>query len=109
MSLVIVEPDAAQAIKSLLSAKGLPGPVRIETQFTGCCDPSLGLLVDEARESDLVEETDGLTFVVSPETAELAGEVRIALGVDSQRTTFLLTSKKPLSEWDGFTSCEIKS
>jgi Fe-S cluster assembly iron-binding protein IscA len=49
----------------------MQGPVRIEIQFTGCCDPSLGLIVDAVRESDLVEEVDGLTFVISPETHQL--------------------------------------
>ena len=54
--------------QSALAEKGSQGPVRIELQFTGCCDPSLGLIVDTRRESDVVEEMDGLTFVIDPQT-----------------------------------------
>ena len=78
MPLVTLEPGVGQAIRSSLAEAGVHGPVRIEIQFSGCCDPSLGLMVDKVRESDLVEELDGLTFVVSPETHQLVGEVAIS-------------------------------
>ncbi len=102
MSLVTLDPGAGQAVKSLLSERGIEGPVRIELQFTGCCDPSLGLIVDTVRESDLVGESDGITFVISAETHELVGEVRISYTDDSGRKGFVLTSSKPISEWAGF-------
>jgi Fe-S cluster assembly iron-binding protein IscA len=102
MSLITLGPGAAQAVRSLLSEAGFQGAVRIELQFSGCCDPSLGLIVDRVRESDLIEEMDGLTFVISPETHELVGEVRISCRDEEGREGFVLTSSKPLSEWDGF-------
>jgi Fe-S cluster assembly iron-binding protein IscA len=108
MSLVTLDPDAGQAIKSLLSEGGVRGPVRIEIQSTGCCDSSLELSVDTVRESDLVEELDGLTFVISPETHELVGEVRISYTDDAGRKGFILTSSNPLSEWDGFATRSIR-
>ncbi len=108
MSLVTLGPGAAQAVRSLLSEKGIQAPVRIEMQFTGCCDPSLGLIVDAARESDLVEEVDGLTFVISPETRELAGEVRISCADEGEGNAFVVTSSKPISEWDGFITCSLR-
>jgi Fe-S cluster assembly iron-binding protein IscA len=64
--------------------------------------------VDTVRESDLVEELDGLTFVISPETHQLVGEVRIAYTDDAGREGFVLTSSKPLSEWDGFAARTIR-
>jgi Fe-S cluster assembly iron-binding protein IscA len=108
MSLVTLDPGAGQAIRSLLSERGVQGAVRIELQFTGCCDPSLGLIVDTVRQSDLVEELDGLTFVISPETHQLVGEVRISCVDDGGRKGFVLTSSKPISEWDGFAAGSIK-
>ena len=108
MSLVTLDPGAGQAIKSLLSEGGNQGPIRIEIQSSGCCDPSLGLIVDTVRESDLVEELDGLTFVISPETHQLVGEVRISCADDAGREGFVLTSSKPLSEWDGFATRSIQ-
>jgi Fe-S cluster assembly iron-binding protein IscA len=66
------------------------------------------LIVDAVRESDLVEEVDGLTFVISPETYQLAGEVRISYMDDAGRKGFVLTSNKPISEWDGFAACSTR-
>jgi len=108
MSLVTLDTNASHAVKSVLSERGMQGPIRIEIQFTGCCDPSLGLIVDAVRESDLVEEVDGLTFVISPETHQLVGEVRISYMDDAGRKGFVLTSNKPISEWDGFATCSIR-
>ena len=108
MSLVTLGPGAGQAVKSLLSERGIRGPVRIEIQSTGCCDSSLELSVDTVRESDLVEELDGLTFVVSPETHQLVGEVRISYTDDAGRKGFILTSSQPLGEWDGFATRSIR-
>jgi Fe-S cluster assembly iron-binding protein IscA len=108
MSLVTLDPGAGQAIKSLLSEGGIQRPIRIEIQSTGCCDSSLGLIVDTVRKSDLVQELDGLTFVISPETHQLVGEVRISCADDAGKEGFVLTSSKPLSEWDGFAARSIK-
>jgi len=108
MSIVTLDTNASHAVKSALAEKGVQGPIRIEIHFTGCCDPSLGLIVDTVRESDLVEQLDGLTFVISPETHQLVGEVRISYTDDAGRKGFALTSSKPLSEWDGFATCSIR-
>ena len=108
MSLVKLNKAAGQAVKSVLAEKGSPGPVRIELQFTGCCDPSLGLIVDAKRESDLVQEVDGLTFVIDRETHDLAGQVNIAYKPEEGRRVFVLTSSKPISEWDGFLTCSVR-
>jgi Fe-S cluster assembly iron-binding protein IscA len=109
MSLVTLGPGAGEAVKSFLAEGGIQGPVRVELQFTGCCDPSLGLIVDTVRESDLVEEVDGLTFVIDCETHELAGEVMIAHKADDGRNVFVLTSSKPIGEWDGLITCSIRT
>ena len=60
--------------------------------------------MDRVRESDLVEEVDGLTFVISPETHDLVGDVTIGCAEDG----FVVMSAKPLSEWDGFAPCKIR-
>jgi Fe-S cluster assembly iron-binding protein IscA len=104
MSLVTLEPGVGQAIRSSLAEAGAQGPVRIEIRSSGCCDPALGLVVDTIRESDLVEEADGVTFVVSPETHHLVGEVTISQADGA----LVLTPSRPLSEWDGFAPCRIR-
>ncbi len=106
--MVKLKAGAGQAIRSFLAEKGLKRPIRIDLQSSGCCDASLGLSVDTVRESDLIQELDGLTFVVSPETHQLVGEVTISYVEDIGRRGFVLTSTKPVSEWDGFGVSSIR-
>jgi Fe-S cluster assembly iron-binding protein IscA len=106
--IITLAPNAAQAIKLFLSDKGLQKPLRIDLQSSGCCDPSLGLIVDNINEADLIQEIDGLMFVISPETHRLVGEVMISYADDADKIGFVLTSSKPVSEWDGFGVTTIK-
>jgi len=106
--MVKVEATASQAIRSFLAENGFQRPLRIDLQSSGCCDPSLYLSVDDIREADLTQEVDGLTLVISPETHELVGEVTIAFSDEIGRKGFVLTSRKPVSEWDGFAGSTIR-
>ena len=99
---------ASQAIRSFLAERGFQRPLCIELQSSGCCDPSLGLSVDDIRASDLTQEVDGVTFVMSPETYALVGEVTISFSDEIGRRGFILTSGKPVSEWDGFAVTSIR-
>ena len=105
---ITLEPGAGQAIKSFLAEQGCQRPIRIDLNSTGCCDVSLGLSVDQMRASDLIEEVDGLQFVMSPETYQLVGEVTISFVDEREKRGFVLTSSKPVSEWDGFGTCSIR-
>jgi Fe-S cluster assembly iron-binding protein IscA len=63
--------------------------------------------VDGIREPDLIEEADGLTFVIAPEVYQLVGDVSISYTDEIGRKGFILTSDKPVSEWDGLGVCAI--
>jgi len=65
------------------------------------------LRVDIVRETDLIQETKGLVFVISPEIYRLAGEITIGYVDESHRKGFVLTSSNPLTEWDGFSVSSI--
>lgn len=106
--MVKLEASAGQAIKAFFAEKGFQRPLRILLQSSGCCDPSLCLSVDTIRESDLIQEVDGLTFVISPEIQDLLGEVRISYTDEIGRTGFVLSSIKPVSEWEGFGVSRIR-
>jgi len=67
----------------------------------------LGLSVHHICESDLIEEVDGLTFVINPEVHQLVGDVKISYTDEIGRRGFILTSEKLLSEWDGLAVCDI--
>ena len=108
LPVITLEPDAGQAIKSFLAEKGSQGPIRIDLNSTGCCDVSLGLSVDTVRAADLVQEVDGLQFVMSPETYQLVGDVTISFVDERGKRGFVLFSSKPVSERDGFGVCSIR-
>jgi len=91
-----------------LADKGIQKPVRIDLNFSGCCDSSLCLCLDTILETDLTLESDGLIFVINPQTYELVGEVTISYVDEMKRKGFRLTSSKPVGEWDGFGVSDIK-
>jgi Fe-S cluster assembly iron-binding protein IscA len=67
------------------------------------------MAADSAREGDIIFETDGLDFFISPETYELSGDITITYIDEPGRKGFSITSSKPVSEWDGFGICNIKT
>lgn len=103
--MVTCEARALEAVKEELVRRESAGPVRIELRFTGCCDASLGLRVDSVRDGDLVQEVDGVTFVVSPEVFETAGDISVGYCDEAGRRGFILTSARAVSEWQGFAPC----
>ncbi|MCJ7828979.1 MAG: hypothetical protein MUP81_04485 [Dehalococcoidia bacterium] len=108
ISIVNLEPGVSQAIRASLDDKDIQQPIRIDLNFSGCCDTSLCLRADTILETDLTLELDGLTFVINPETYQLVGEVNISYADEMGRKGFVLTSSKPVGEWDGFGVSDIK-
>ena len=104
-AVVAVAPGVCGAIAGALGANKGEGAIRVELASTGCCDATLGLRLDRVGESDLVEEVEGLTFVMSRKTYELAGRVTISCRGNGE---FVLNPEKPVSEWDGFGSCPLR-
>ena len=102
---VHLAPGVARAIRVSLAGNGPARPIRIDLRSTGCCDASLCLRLDAICEDDLIEESDGLTFVMSPHMCRLTGAVTITCGRGEGE--FILLPAKPLSEWDGFGVCRI--
>jgi Fe-S cluster assembly iron-binding protein IscA len=99
---VKLESGAGRAVGRFLKEKGVSRPLRIDLNFTGCCDASLGLRVDDTGAGDLSTEVEGLTFIMDPEVYRLAGAVTISYVDEEGRQGFLLTSERPVSEWEGF-------
>ncbi len=54
-----------------------PGSVRIFLAGMGCSGPSLGLGLDEAKEDDLTEEHNGVTFVMQENIYDSMGEIMV--------------------------------
>jgi Iron-sulphur cluster biosynthesis. len=109
MPLITIDQPAIEAIRKELYGKGLPLTVRIDIRSSGCCDASLSLVSNTADESDLIESVEDLTICISPDIYELVGIVSISYVDDDQKKGFVLTSSKPLNEWEGFAACNIKT
>jgi Fe-S cluster assembly iron-binding protein IscA len=108
MSFIKLTPEAIQSIKAFQKEQGLFDPIRVDLQSTGCCDPSLGLFLDRLHPADLVEESAGMQFVISPDIYQTVGEVAIDWVEERDKKGFVITSSKPLSEWEGFGVCDIR-
>ena len=108
MSFITIDSQAVEQIKAYLQANGVKGPIRIDLQSTGCCDPSLGLSVDREGAEDMKCEHSGVKFLIGPSVHQTVGDVKIEYSNDSVSPGFILTSAKPLSEWEGFGVCNIK-
>jgi len=106
--MITVTPHALDNIGMFLIQKGLQGSLRIQLQSTGCCDASLGLMVDVPKATDLKEEIEEITFIVSPEVYELTGDIIISYSTDGLMPGYVITSENPVSEWSGFGVCNIK-
>ncbi|PKN18941.1 MAG: hypothetical protein CVU71_09120 [Deltaproteobacteria bacterium HGW-Deltaproteobacteria-6] len=106
--MITLTPEAVGAMQTFLAGKESPKSIRIHLRSTGCCDASLGLTVDNARADDLTFKVQGIVFVVSPELDQLTGNIAIDYVEEKQRTGFVLTSARPVSEWDGFGVCTLK-
>jgi Fe-S cluster assembly iron-binding protein IscA len=83
-------------------------PVRVELKNSGCCDAVLGLRADTLRNPDLTVESDGVIFLISPETYQITGDVTISYVDRAGRKGFMMTSSQHVSEWDGFAVTEIE-
>jgi Fe-S cluster assembly iron-binding protein IscA len=101
--------DAGQAIKSFLAEQKLEPSIRIDLRSSGCCDASLALCADTIREGDLVEELDGITFLVGVEIDRLVGDITISYVDGPVKKGFGLTSSKPVNEWSGFAVSSIRT
>lgn len=103
-----LEQGASRAIGSAMDEKNEHRPLRIDLQFTGCCDSSLCLRVDDAFENDLISQIEGLTFVIRQEIYDLTGEITVSYVNHQGRKGYIIKSSKPLSEWEGFGVSDIK-
>ena len=109
IAFIKLEPGAADAIKKFMELHQIEKPIRINLAFKGCCDPSLEMRVGEPAEKDLQLGLDGLCFLMPSNVFDLAGEVTISSIETQGENQFILKSAKPLSEWEGFGSCEIQT
>jgi Fe-S cluster assembly iron-binding protein IscA len=64
--------------------------------------------MDTILDNDFTLESDGLKFVINPETYRVVGDVTISYVDEQGRRGFVITSAKPVDEWDGFGVSDLK-
>ena len=106
--MITITPHALDNIGMFLVQKGIRGSLRIELQSAGCCDATLGLIIDDPKATDLKEEIEDITFIIRPELYELTGDIVITCSTDGLMPGYVITSENPVSEWAGFGVCQIK-
>jgi len=107
--IIILDRPAVEAIRQFMQDRDDRQVIRINLSFKGCCDPALELCLDSRTEQDLICRQDGITLAMSPEIYAAAGSVAVSYVAETGRTGFMISSSKPISEWDGFGVCQIRS
>jgi iron-sulfur cluster assembly accessory protein len=72
-----VTPSALNNIKDYMRQQKINSPVRITTMSGGCAGPSLGMVLDEAKENDQILDHDGVSFVVDKELLDTCQGIRV--------------------------------
>ena len=65
-------------IKKVLEAQSdRPANVRVFVAGYGCSGPSLGLALDEVKDSDLIDESNEVKFIMDKEVYDTMGEIKV--------------------------------
>jgi Fe-S cluster assembly iron-binding protein IscA len=70
--------ETVEAIKKVIEGQpDRPATVRIFLAGFGCSGPSFGLALDDKTEDDIVDDSEGVAFVMSKEILDTYGEFKI--------------------------------
>ncbi len=86
-----VTKEASQKVKEFFQGRKELSPIRI-VAGSGCCGPSLGMALDEAKEDDEVFEVNGITYVIDRQLLELAKPICVDFAQTDTGTGFSITS-----------------
>ena len=75
--MIEVTETALKNVKEYLRDQKIESAVRIAMMSGDCSGPSLGLAIDEAKESDLAFEQDGVNFLVEKGLVETCGTITV--------------------------------
>lgn len=73
-----INQETIDEIKKVMDTQGdRPANVRIFVAGHGCSGPSLGLALDELKDTDLVDASNGINFVMDKDVFEQMGDVKV--------------------------------
>ena len=91
-----VTDSAVNNLKAYLEQNKISSAVRIALMQGGWSGPSLGLALDEPKESDKIFEEGGLQFLVEESLLEKCGSVKVDFMDAGYRSGFSITATNPL-------------
>ena len=107
--MLIVTDSAMENLKSYLEQNNIDSDVRIALMQGGWAGPSLGLALDEPKDTDDITEQDGLKFLVDQGLVAQTGEIKVDFVDAGPRSGFSISSKIPLSGGCSSGSCSSGS
>ncbi|WP_417909520.1 IscA/HesB family protein [Candidatus Electronema sp. PJ] len=69
--------SAVKNVKDYLSQNKIESAIRVSLMSGGCSGPSLSLSLDEAKESDLTVDKDGVSFIMDKGLSTTCGAVKV--------------------------------
>lgn len=87
---------AVTKLKEYLAENSIESALRIALMQGGCSGPSLGLALDEPKDSDKVFDNDTLKFLVEETLFDTTGDITVDYVDAGPRSGFGITSEKPI-------------
>ena len=87
---------ATQNLKTYMEQNKIDSALRISLMSGGWAGPSLGLALDEPKETDAKYEQDGLTFLVDNNLLDTCGSIKVDFIDAGMRSGFSISSTKPI-------------
>lgn len=95
---------AVTKLKEYMAANNIDSTLRISLMNGGCSGMSLGLSIDDKKDTDLDYHKDGIEFIMEPALVEQCGAVNLDYMDSATSAGFALTSEKPIGG-GGCSSC----
>lgn len=94
--MIAVTEIAREKLVNYLEENTLTSPIRVTLIQGGCSGAVLGLAIDEAKEDDVVESFDTLTFLMNRKLLEQCGSFSIDFVESGEKAGFTIGSSNPL-------------
>lgn len=92
---------AVNNLKAYLEQNKVNSAVRVALMQGGCSGASLGLALDEKKESDTSFDENGLQFLVDNDLLQQCGGIKVDFIEAGYRSGFSIASEHPISKGEG--------
>ena len=92
---------ATENLKTYMEQNKIDSALRVSLMSGGWSGPSLGLALDEPKDSDSKYEQDGMTFLVDNSLLDTCGSIKIDFIDAGMRSGFSISSTNPIGDGGG--------